>query len=157
VARRLGPWWFRCWCGGIRIGPGLWRTNRDAGIGVAAEAGRLESWHPSRWLPNKRHRNETWDTGSLFGGCLDDGWRKRHQSLRHPGLSPSATTTQRPSREARARVGYPSTRRLGDSVGFERRRPPTGNGMSQRVHLKTSRLQRLGDEVSLYASLQRFS
>jgi len=109
---------------------------------VAAEQASSERdlghWVPSRWMSRRRLADAAPTALSSGAGIVGNG---------------DSATVQR----SETRVGYPSTRRLGHSVGFKRRRPPTGNVVSHRVHLKTRRLHRLGDEVSLYASLNRYS
>lgn len=92
--------------------------------------------------------------GPSEGGCPGDGWRWRHQPRCHSGLRTSATPSQQSSQESGARVGDPPAWMLGGLGGYTRGSPRPENGMSYRVHLKTSRLHRLGDEVSICAGLQ---
>jgi hypothetical protein len=94
-----------------RISYRSWAVAHKPGCrrAAAAETGRLESWHPIRWQPNKRHRNVTWDTGYLRGGCLDDGWPLRHQPHCHSGLGASETarlaTGERSEKKSRPPYG----------------------------------------------------
>lgn len=134
--------------------PLVWRTS-DRSLAVAcepgcrgaaaAETGRLESWHPIRWTPNKRHRNVTWDTGSLRGGCLDDGWLSRHQPHGHPGLGASETTqlaaVQRSENRSRAPCGSDARilGRLHDAKASARKSDVTTGALENQSAAQTRR------------------
>lgn len=133
-----------------------WASVANPGCrgGAGVEKRRLESWNPSRccrtsvigmW-PGTPGTLEV-DVTTTAGRCGTNrgairGWARRKRR------------DWRLSREARTGVGNPPARTLESSVSQVARERRPENGMSQRVHLKTSRLQRRGDEVSLRAGSQ---
>lgn len=143
VARRLGASGARHWCDGIRGAPGFGRAHRDVGSGerserrasvVVASLPQVVEYAalgvgPGHWVAFVA------DVLATAGGRGSNRTAIRVASIGNGRTDGRFAIRGRPPI---TRGAYPSTRRS----DYRRCESPTGNGMSRRVHLTTSRLQR---------------